>query len=317
MNATTAKVAWPQVLTFYGIAAGGAIIVAGLLTLVHSTAGAAAPTLAVIITACLYMPLPLVAGLITERTAGQPTLLSREWATWRRDGLWRTWGRNSLVGVVLTLIIIGGCFLAGWAAGALAVPGAGHLISSDAEFLEKLGSLGIPVAPPLAVLIGLTLVQGLLAGVTINAVFGFGEEYGWRGVLADALAPLGEFRATVLTGVLWGLWHAPIIVLGHNYGTEWGWGIPAMVAMTVPFSFILSWSRRRTGSVLAPSVLHGTFNALLGIFALLVVGGHPAIALPAGLVLSVTLTVVALALPRLRDSPVATVAPLTEAEQSS
>ena len=92
------------------------------------------------------------------------------------------------------------------------------------------------------------MLQGLAAGLTVNGLFAFGEEYGWRGVLADELRPLGLARASLLTGVLWGLWHAPIIILGHNYGTQWGCGAsPVMVMWTVPMSFLLTWARERTG----------------------------------------------------------------------
>ena len=48
---------------------------------------------------------------------------------------------------------------------------------------------------------------------TVNGLFGFGEEYGWRGWLADELRPLGPVVANLVTGVLWGLWHTPLILL--------------------------------------------------------------------------------------------------------
>jgi membrane protease YdiL (CAAX protease family) len=37
----------------------------------------------------------------------------------------------------------------------------------------------------------------------------FGEEYGWRGYLLPKLLPLGELRASLLVGVIWGVWHFP------------------------------------------------------------------------------------------------------------
>jgi len=44
-------------------------------------------------------------------------------------------------------------------------------------------------------------------------IFTFGEEFGWRGYLLPRLAPLGGISAAIITGVIWGLWHTPVIVL--------------------------------------------------------------------------------------------------------
>lgn len=86
------------------------------------------------------------------------------------------------------------------------------------------------------------------AGFTINGLFAFGEEYGWRGVLMDELRPLGTARANVLTGILWGLWHAPIILLGFNYGQQRILGV-----LTMAIAAIAAWSLTR-GSLYEPDV---------------------------------------------------------------
>ncbi|MEA5389248.1 hypothetical protein VB779_21050 [Haloarculaceae archaeon H-GB11] len=56
---------------------------------------------------------------------------------------------------------------------------------------------GIPV-PPVVFLVG----QGLVAGLTINAVVALGEELGWRGLFLRELSPLGFWRLSVLTGAV-------------------------------------------------------------------------------------------------------------------
>jgi membrane protease YdiL (CAAX protease family) len=314
---------WKHVGVFYGVALGGAIVVSLLIWALRGVPEPVGPLLGLITTAVLYMPLPLVAGLVTERVARRRPLIAHEWRALRTK-FFRTFGQNALVAVLLVLAIVAMGFLVAWLAGTTGLPGAGHLVVSDADLRERMMQISPAVTaatpiPPIWVLIAATGVQGVVAGLTINTLFAFGEEYGWRGVLADELRPLGLVRATALTGVLWGLWHAPIIVLGHNYGAEWGWGIPMMVTWTVPLAFLLTWTRERTGSVLAPSMLHGLYNAMIGIFTLLIVGGGVLVALPVGILAGVMLTIIALVVWRLpkRPAPVAPVEPRPEAAEAA
>jgi len=295
------SVAWRRVGLFYGIAFGGAVLVAAGIWALRQALGPAGPVVALAVTALIYMPLPMVAGLIVERVEHQPPLLAREWRVLRTN-LWRTYWRNALVAVVLIGIILAVSLPVAWLAGTVRLPGAGHLASRDElgqQVVELAGGLPVSNLPPLAVLVVVIAVAGIVAGLTVNGLFALGEEYGWRGVLADELRPLGLWRATLLSGVLWGLWHAPIIMLGHNYGDQWRWGILVMVTWTVPLSYLLTWSRERTGSVLAPAMLHGACNGVLGVFTLIIVGGNVLISLPVGLLMALTLTLVALAVWRI------------------
>ncbi|HEU5438936.1 MAG TPA: CPBP family intramembrane glutamic endopeptidase [Ktedonobacterales bacterium] len=121
-------------------------------------------------------------------------------------------------------------------------------------------------------LVGLLSQLGLAVtlGIPINMIFTFGEEFGWRGYLLPRLAPLGGGWAALLTGIIWGLWHAPfIITTSYNFlGHPW-LGALAMVLLTTALSFVYAWLRFRSGSVWPSTLAHAAANAQAGI-ALLV-----------------------------------------------
>jgi membrane protease YdiL (CAAX protease family) len=119
----------------------------------------------------------------------------------------------------------------------------------------------------------LALLLGLVAGPTVNAVAAFGEEVGWRGLLLRELEALGLWRASAVIGVVWGFWHAPLIVLGHNYPQHPGAGVFLMTVLTVLLSPLLGYLTLRAGSVVAAAVFHGTLNATAGLAILVVQGG--------------------------------------------
>ena len=121
----------------------------------------------------------------------------------------------------------------------------------------------------------LGIISGLLAGATINALFAFGEEFGWRGYLLEVLRPLGFWKASMLIGLIWGIWHAPFIYLfGHNYPVHRLAGIFMMVIFCLFLSFIHTFIRLRSGSVVAAAILHGTLNGLAGLPLLVLAGGN-------------------------------------------
>lgn len=117
------------------------------------------------------------------------------------------------------------------------------------------------------------LIQAMVAGVTINAVIALGEELGWRGFLHHELA-LGFWRKSAVIGVVWGVWHAPIVALGHNYPEHPAAGVGLMVAWTVLTAPVFTYVRERSGSVASAAILHGTLNAIGGLPLIATRGGN-------------------------------------------
>ena len=118
--------------------------------------------------------------------------------------------------------------------------------------------------------IATTLFNGLLAGATINAVLAFGEEIAWRGFLVKVLQGKKFILAAILIGLVWGAWHFPLVLNGHNYPTHPVIGVFMMILMCISFTPILLYFRLKSGSVIVPAIMHGTFNAMIPNFTLLV-----------------------------------------------
>lgn len=129
----------------------------------------------------------------------------------------------------------------------------------------------MPFSPQLA--FWLMLVQGIIAGPTINAVAGFGEELGWRGLLLKEMAPLGFWKSSVIIGFIWGLWHAPLILMGHNYPGYEVIGVGMMIIWCILLSPLFTYITVKANSVIAAAVLHGSLNATLGLAIMPVTGG--------------------------------------------
>ncbi len=138
----------------------------------------------------------------------------------------------------------------------------------------------------------LGLIQGLIAGPTVNAVAAFGEELGWRGFLVDELKYMGFWRASFIIGFVWGVWHAPIILMGHNYPAHPVAGVLFMIIFTILLSPIFSYIRLKAKSVIAAAVLHGSLNATSGLAVILLKGGNDLLIGVTGLAGFIVLTVI-------------------------
>jgi membrane protease YdiL (CAAX protease family) len=133
---------------------------------------------------------------------------------------------------------------------------------------------GPPLNPWLVVL--LQTGAAIVIAPLINSFFTLGEEFGWRAYLQPKLLVLGPRPMFVLTGLIWGVWHWPIIAMGHNYGLTYP-GAPWLGPLTmVWFTFIvgiyLGWLTLRAGSVWPAVIGHAALNGIASLGALFVQG---------------------------------------------
>lgn len=108
-------------------------------------------------------------------------------------------------------------------------------------------------------------VNAVSSGVFVSFA-AFGEEFGWRAYMMPKLNRLmGKYPALIVGGVIWGLWHAPLTCVGHNFGMDYpGFpygGIVLMCVYCILLGAILTFVTEKTGSVWPAAFLHGVNNA--------------------------------------------------------
>lgn len=111
------------------------------------------------------------------------------------------------------------------------------------------------------------MITGVILAPVLNCLFCFGEEWGWRGYFVPKMKEkMGFLPMVLITGVIWGLWHAPLTVMGHNYGTDYvGYpflGIMAMCIFCIVMGCIFSFLTLKTGSCVPAVIGHGALNGI-------------------------------------------------------
>jgi membrane protease YdiL (CAAX protease family) len=135
-------------------------------------------------------------------------------------------------------------------------------IDSDASTVnEFLDTLGVAADIPASVLLGVVGFTALFTGVIVNTTYAFGEEFGWRGFLLPNLLYLGKLKACLISGVIWGVWHTPLILMGHLYDDYSILGILMITVMCVFLGIIFGWLTIASGSLIPAIVAHAALNA--------------------------------------------------------
>lgn len=222
------------------------------------------------VVALATMLTPTIAALVVVFAVEKPQ--RKAWAL----GLWplRPVGRlvgYSVVGIFGSIALV----LVALPIGALlgVFPADFMNFSGFEEFLmEQAGGAALPISVGTLIAIQLAILP---FASFINLIPALGEELGWRGWLLPKLMPLGAIPAMLISGVIWGLWHAPLVLLGYNYADAPGWlALTAMVTMCILVGTIFGWLRLRSGTVWPAALAHAAFNGAGGSFILFAKAGQ-------------------------------------------
>jgi membrane protease YdiL (CAAX protease family) len=153
------------------------------------------------------------------------------------------------------------------------VPARWYLVALLGPFALMAGAVAASMAlggPPVSVRTpGSLLILVPTFVRTLLIAGGLNEETGWRGyALPHLLAKSGAFRSSVLLGVLWGVWHAPLYVLpgtGQNdmirSGGSFLFLFAGFVAWCIALSILFTWLHEMAGGSLLIAILfHAAVN---------------------------------------------------------
>ena len=210
--------------------------------------------------ATIYMFFPLVSVLLTQLVTGEKPFSDIGISFRLNKWWWLGW-----------LVIIPLPILLSLPVSAL-FPGVsiGTDTASLKQTMDAMQAQGLPLGPFGVGII--TLLSGFVAGLTVNALFAFGEESAWRGFLHRLLKGKGFWKECLIIGVIWGIWHAPLILMGHNYPEHPVAGVFMMVAFCVLVTPLMVFIREKSGSVIMAAIAHGTINALGGLPIVYLIG---------------------------------------------
>lgn len=227
--------------------------------------------------ATLYMPIPLYTLLLAKYFFGVP-IKFHEFISLRKIST-----KKIIFTIIVFLIWVFLLLSATFIASNLYPDVFGSFIETKDKLVQNFanlsgGEFATPVKlPPTALaLIVVSIVSAIIAGLTVNLVFALTEEVLWRGYLWNELKDRGFMFKNIIIGTIWGLWHAPLIIFGYNYGVRKS--IPTVlffVVFCICFSLLYGVVAERTKNAFYSGVLHGIFNGFAGIFFIILVSYNP------------------------------------------
>lgn len=141
------------------------------------------------------------------------------------------------------------------------------------EFLNKAGITLLDNCNTVTIFTILILIALLSApaGCIISGIIG--EEIGWRGYLFPMLLKVTSPRkAIIFSGLIWGIWHTPLIIMGWDYGTGyWGFplsGIAVLTLCCICIGAILNYLTFKANSIWPGTLLHSTTNTIFSLYLL-------------------------------------------------
>jgi len=169
---------------------------------------------------------------------------------------WGGWAGTRAVLVATALPLVVGFFAYGMAWSIGLAHFVGPQLSRDSVGVHFGGT---PVAQFCKFLIVMLTVGGLWSCKSAA-----GEEIGWRGYMLTRLIDGGIPAPIFVSGVVWALWHTPLILSGqYAAGPRPMLSAVLFVCDVVAMGYIFAWLRLSSGSIWPCIWAHGVWNAVI------------------------------------------------------
>jgi len=187
---------------------------------------------------------------------------------WYREGLFSSLGWNPIKGwkwillaafipfviEIITIVLTVGFGVATLKEGFL-------VIENDTISIKGIAMLFGASAQPWYVFLPNFITSYFVGALFYSLAFALGEELGWRGYLQKEWAPTNSLFPFLVIGVIWGWWHLPGILIGHNYPDyPLLGGVVLMPIVTILFSVAFGVAFNKKCVIWVPVIFHGAVN---------------------------------------------------------
>lgn len=219
----------------------------------------------------------------------------------------RLGGRRGLGAILVALVLPIGIGLLAYGTGW--ITGLAPFTAPSLEPFQQLLPAGIfqQLLPAHGVSPALPFLVSLVFSMTYVTLFSiplaFGEELGWRGYMLTRLIDAGMPKPILLSGLIWSVWHVPLIVAGIYVGGPFPVVTIVLFMINVTaIGYVFARLRLATGSIWACVLLHASWNAILAAtFNQSVTGAMSKLWIgEAGILVCIVMVVIAVVLSRMR-----------------
>jgi hypothetical protein len=118
------------------------------------------------------------------------------------------------------------------------------------------------------------IISSILLGYFFSLPFYLGQELAWRGFLHKHTQEMGFWKSNFAIGLIWGGWLIPLVLMGRSFFSYTWQAVPITLIYYLVFSYLLSFIRIKSKSILGSAALQGMIAGFSQFIALCIENGN-------------------------------------------